>query len=113
MLYNLILTLFLLFWRAPPTPRCFDSRPVRAYTHNNGFRPSIPTIVWLPHELGRDADACHSQHHHRLHRRVPAANAAEAIFSPGCDVLVSKRVRPGAAGRHAWAAVLAASDQIG
>src|SRR5713101_4184142 len=62
-------------------PRHFDSHPVRAYTQINGFTSTLPAILWLPHQLGWDADARHSQHHHGLHWNVLGANADSIVFS--------------------------------
>ena len=60
----------------------FDSRPRRAYTHENGFTLTISGFVWPSHQLGRDADACYPQHHHRLHRRFLRANDLIRLLLP-------------------------------
>src|SRR5580693_10004023 len=40
----------------------FDYQPRRAYTHENGFAFTISRLFRPSHQLGRDVDACRSQH---------------------------------------------------
>src|SRR5580693_9928395 len=88
----------------------FDSRPRRAYTHTTGFALAISGVVWSSHQLGRDADACDSQHHHRLHLRFFHSDPGEADFSSGIHGAVQSLFRTGSLVRHAAAVCLATGD---
>src|SRR5882672_3941634 len=52
----------------------FDYQPRPAYTHENGFAFTISRVFRPAHQLGRDADACRSQHRHCVYVRFFCSN---------------------------------------
>src|ERR1019366_1439740 len=64
----------------------------------------------LPPQLGPDADARHPEHYHRLHGRIPGADAASDVLSADRQREGESRTRTRAPAGDTWTASLAAGD---
>jgi hypothetical protein len=105
-------------WRTRSRPLCnltlpnFDYQPRRAYTHENGFAFTISRVFRPSHQLGRDADACRSQHRHCVYVRFFCSNDHEADFSAGRHCAVQPPFWIGSLVRHAAAVCVAIRDLL-